>query len=99
MAPCPGLIASRSPGKIAREMRFLDGEDITLRYRFTCEVQVDGPSPTVKGTTAMIETCREDNSWFIFNNKYNVDPSGRIVSSQQWFGKRLGMAKLQQLRF
>lgn len=95
----PSLIANRRPGTIRREMRFLNGEDITVRHQFTCEVQVDGPSATVKGTTAMIETCRQDGSWFIFNNKYNVDGRGRVVSSEQWFGDRLGMAKLQQLKF
>lgn len=95
----PSLIANRRAGTIAREMRFLNGEDITVRYRFTCEVQVDGPSASGKGTTAMIETCRENDTWFIFNNKYHVDGRGRIVRSQQWFGNRLGMAKLQQLRF
>ncbi|WP_323763779.1 YjbF family lipoprotein [Marinovum sp.] len=95
----PSLIANRRSGTIRREMRFLDGEDITVRFQFTCEVQVDGPSPVVKGTTAMIETCKEDGTWFVFNNKYAVDGRGRVVASEQWFGNRLGMANLKHLRF
>lgn len=95
----PNLVANRRAGTSRREMRFLNGEDITLRYKFTCDVQVDGPSTVVKGTTAMIETCREDGTWFLFNNKYHVDGRGRVVTSEQWLGHRNGVAKLQQLRF
>ncbi|WP_417523413.1 YjbF family lipoprotein [Marinovum sp.] len=95
----PHLVANRRSGTTQRELRFLNGEDITVRYRFTCEVQVEGPSSVIKGTTTLLETCQENGTWFRFKNKYHVDGRGRVAGSEQWLGNGNGTVTLRQLRF
>lgn len=90
----PHLIAHRQSGATQREMRFLNGEDITVRLRFTCSVQAGGTQ-----ATKITETCTQQNGPHQFTNSYSVNSSGRVLSSQQWLGGDIGSAAIQHLKF
>ena len=94
----PRLIAQRRGGIIHREMRFLDGEDQTVRFHFSCDVTVGATSGTPR-TTAMTEECTQINGLRSFTNSYAVDGNGRVLKSKQWFGPSLGDALTRQIRF
>ncbi|MGY3438430.1 MULTISPECIES: YjbF family lipoprotein [unclassified Marinovum] len=90
----PHLIAHRQSGATQREMRFLNGEDITVRMRFSCSVQASGSR-----ATTITETCTQQNGPVQFTNSYSVNGSGRVLSSEQWLGADIGPAKIQHLKF
>lgn len=94
----PQLIAQRRGGIIHRELRFLDGEDVTVRYHFSCKLEVGRTSGTPR-TTAMTEDCTQINGLTNFINTYEVNGNGRVLKSKQWFGPTLGDAVIQQIRF
>lgn len=92
----PSLVAARRGGTTAREMRFLDGEEVTARLRFACTVQA---TPAGGGLTTLTETCNQQNGPERITNTYQVDGSGRVVASRQWFGSLQGYATTRQIRF
>lgn len=94
----PNLIAQRRGGIVHRELRFLNGEDVTVRYHFSCKVDV-GPTGGTPRTTAMTEDCTQINGLTSFINTYEVNGNGRVLKSKQWFGPTLGDAVIQQIRF
>lgn len=94
----PRLIAQRRGGVIHREMRFLNGEDQTVRYHFSCEVTVGATSGSPR-TTEMTEECTQINGLQSFTNSYAVNGNGRVLKSTQWFGPSLGDAVIRQIRF
>lgn len=94
----PELVARRHSGATRREMRFLNGEDITVRYQFTCSVQAGAPSGQPR-TTPMSESCTQTDGNIRFTNTYQVDGHGRVLNSRQWLGPSLGDAKVFQIKF
>ena len=92
----PALVAARRSGTTEREIRFLDGEEVTDRLRFTCTVQA---APADGGLTTMTETCRQQNGPERFTNTYQVDGRGRVVGSRQWLSRLQGYATIRQIRF
>ncbi|MCJ7871002.1 MULTISPECIES: YjbF family lipoprotein [unclassified Marinovum] len=94
----PQLIARRQSGSTQREVRILNGEDITVRQQFSCDVAVTGTGGAPRVTT-MTENCTQQNGNIRFTNTYDVDGQGRVVSSDQWASNYLGQVKIQQLRF
>ncbi|TNF20175.1 MAG: hypothetical protein EP318_12325 [Rhodobacteraceae bacterium] len=94
----PHMIAQRRGGINHREMRFLNGEDITVRFHFSCKVEV-GPTGGNPRTTTMTEDCTQINGLASFTNTYQVNGAGRVLKSEQWFGPSHGQAVIQQIRF
>lgn len=93
----PQLIARTSSGQTNREMRFLNGEDVTVRYAFSCSVT----STRVSSHPAnynVIESCSQTNGKVTFTNSYDVTRHGKVTASRQWFGPTQEYITLQHIR-
>lgn len=93
----PSLIARHASGTTEKEMRFLNGEDITVRYKFTCSVS-SSPESSKPVTYSVVEDCAQTNGKVTFTNTYTVSPGGHVTSSRQWFGPTQEYIRLQHIR-
>ncbi|MFX0542074.1 YjbF family lipoprotein [Roseovarius sp. S4756] len=97
----PSLITSRNSGTAEREMRYLDGEELTRTQITTCTVRIEGIDRVDRGSnsiavTNVSETCRGDGAQF--TNTYKVGSSGQILQSRQWHSPLNQYFLIQSLR-
>lgn len=93
----PSLIARHASGATQREMRFLDGEDVTVRYQFNCSVSSSRVSSKPVSYN-VVESCEQTNGKVRFTNTYSVSRQGNVTKSRQWFGPTLEYIALQHIR-
>ncbi|MFX0546869.1 YjbF family lipoprotein [Roseovarius sp. S1116L3] len=97
----PQLITSRQPGTAQREMRYLDGEELTQIQVKTCTVRIEGMERLNRGhgdisVTNVSENCRGDGGDFM--NTYKVGADGQILQSRQWHSPLNKYLLIQSLR-
>ncbi len=101
VGPVRALVAARRSGTAQREMRYLDGEDLTQIGLFTCSVQVGAQERLRTGenetsVTDVTETC--DGTTENFTNTYKVAQTGHIIQSRQWHSPLNEYLSIQSLR-
>ncbi len=87
-----GLIRSRRAGSATRVHRYLDGENQVITRAFLCEVEFPGGAGDFRRVR---ETC--NGADITFENSYVLAADGRIVTSRQWVGPRIGVIRLSPL--
>lgn len=96
------LIANRQSGSVSRTYRFLDPGDDEVDFPVDCEIASEGADSTTLSSgqsfaaTRMRETCQTGP--FTFNNFYWVTGSGRVVRSEQWVSREVGMVRIEHVR-
>lgn len=100
--PLYELVTSRTPGSARYDMRFLTPEDVTETRSFECSVSRASNVPVQAGeinakAMGMVAVCT--GGGFSFSNVFAVDSAGRIVTSRQWMGDRLGYLTVQFMRY
>ncbi|MWD27065.1 hypothetical protein E0K89_006200 [Aquicoccus sp. SCR17] len=97
------LIRGRQSGQARRIMRFLDGENATRSFDFTCNIKAAEGTETVTSgeievaVTSVTESCRSVQGWQI-DNVYKVDAEGEVVASSQWLGPTNGDFSIRLLK-
>lgn len=91
------LISARREGRADRVMRFLDSENRTQTYRFSCQIS-RGPIQTAGNIRAMKMTEKCAGEGLSFTNYYSVTSAGSVVASHQWLSKAIGTIVWAQLR-
>ncbi|MEL6207959.1 MAG: YjbF family lipoprotein [Pseudomonadota bacterium] len=98
----PELVSTRGAGENNRVYRYLTPGDDEREFPVRCEIASEGGDRVtlVSGrsfaTTRMRETCQAGP--FTFNNFYWVASGGRVVKSQQWLSRELGMLTVEHLQ-
>lgn len=97
------LLRQRQRGTANYVMRFLDGENKTLTYRYTCNVLPQGATTYAGGAvrTAVVELevhC-VGPAGPDFVSTFLVDGNGEIVSAHQWFGYMTEYLNYRTLRY
>lgn len=93
------LIMSGSAGSADRFHTYTDGQDLTVRTTFRCQLANRGPAdvqlPTGKvATTLMSETCQSLEQ--SFENLYWIDRTRQeVIQSRQWVGPNVGSVVTQ----
>jgi len=91
------LISARQNGIAAREMRYLDGEDLTQVRQLTCTIRITGKAARDDiPLTDVTEACEGDGD--AFENTYKVSDRGTIVQSRQWHSPMNRYLEIQTLR-
>lgn len=95
------ILQSRSRGIADYTIRFLNGEDITYAYTYTCAVHPGEPTQIVSGVineTGWVTqvVCTGDGP--SFTNSYVVANDGLILSARQWMGDFNSFVAVQHVR-
>ncbi|MGC9369399.1 MAG: YjbF family lipoprotein [Paracoccaceae bacterium] len=101
-ASIPGESALRRDGNVTqREFFHLDGDDQTVRRKYSCEIhEQDAASLTIVETRYQArrfeERCSGPEGGF--TNEYWFLADGRMIQSRQWISPSVGFMKLQRLK-
>mgnify|MGYP002398757564 CR=1 FL=1 len=103
MGGLPAAIASRSPARYGRAMRFINGDESIRKERYFCELTRDGSETRVvlgrsHATTRLRESCYELNGSYEFQNLFWVGGDGTVWDSRQWVSATVGHLVVQRLQ-
>lgn len=95
------LIHARRAGTATRVMRFLDGENHTYAFTFSCDIAVGDTRELTSGAIStqvrqVTETCRDGEREI--SNIYMVASDGMVLASSQWLGPTTGDFSIRQLK-
>lgn len=95
------LVSNRQNGTAPYIMRFLNGEDQTIEYTYSCKVTAGTTVPVVVGTlntSGRVMTAACTGNGPEVTNTFIVSPRGTIIGGRQWLGELSQYAMLQPLR-
>ncbi|WP_212522952.1 YjbF family lipoprotein [Actibacterium sp. MT2.3-13A] len=101
-ASIPGESVLRSANSVTqREYFHLDGDDQTVRRKFSCEIHEQDAAALViverrYQARHFEERCSGQNGGF--TNEYWFLADGRMIQSRQWISPSVGFMKLQRLK-
>lgn len=101
-AAIPGESLLRQGGSVTRREYFhLDGDDQTVRRKFSCEIHEQDAASLVIAekryqTRHFEERCSGESGEF--TNDYWFLADGRMIQSRQWISQSVGFMKLQRLK-
>lgn len=101
-AAIPSVVELSRGGHVThREYYFVDGNDQTVRQKYSCDIMAQG-SESIEiverryNTARYAEVCRGQNG--TFTNEYWFAGGTKIVQSRQWISPSVGFLKLQTLK-